>query len=212
MTKAKRSEGPRAPLFYSVLAFALGDLALAQSVDLADLEVCAGLETDVQKLACFEAIVATSGDAPQPVPQPPAEVQPEAESLAAAQPESEPRVDVEPDSMTDVQPEPAAEAPPGPPPAPPVAASTAVLRAVESRPDEGPPAVINATVVDVTKDGYGALIFHFDNGQVWGQQEKRYFSYPKNRQFDVTISEGIMGESRLQVEGAGRRLTIKRIQ
>lgn len=72
--------------------------------------------------------------------------------------------------------------------------------------------MINATVVDVTKDGYGALIFHFDNGQVWGQQEKRYFSYPKNRQFDVTISEGIMGESRLQVEGAGRRLTIKRIQ
>ena len=72
--------------------------------------------------------------------------------------------------------------------------------------------VVRASVVKVTRTRYGELVFHFDNGQVWRQQEKRYFPYPKNREFDVTISTGMMGEYRLQVEGAGRRATIRRLQ
>lgn len=78
--------------------------------------------------------------------------------------------------------------------------------------DRREPEVVHATVVDVTKARYGELIFHLDNGQVWRQQEKRHFPYPRNEAFDVTISTGMMGEYRLQVEGAGRRATIRRVR
>ena len=69
-----------------------------------------------------------------------------------------------------------------------------------------------ATVREVTKDSYGRLVFHFENGQEWRQIEKRFFPYPKNVGFDVTISEGMMGEQRLQVEGRGRRVAIRRLK
>lgn len=71
---------------------------------------------------------------------------------------------------------------------------------------------LEATVIDVTKTGYGELVFHLDNGQVWRQQEKRYYPYPRNREFDATISRGILGEYQLQVEGTGRKVTIRRIR
>jgi hypothetical protein len=70
MTKARRIEGPRAPLFYSAAAFLLlsGKMTAAQTVDLSTLEQCAGLETEDLRLACFEAIVAGSKtpDTPEP--------------------------------------------------------------------------------------------------------------------------------------------------
>jgi hypothetical protein len=70
MTKARRLEGPRAPLFYSAAALLLlsGKMTAAQTVDLSTLEQCAGLETQGLKLACFEAIVAGSKtpDTPEP--------------------------------------------------------------------------------------------------------------------------------------------------
>ena len=71
---------------------------------------------------------------------------------------------------------------------------------------------LEATVIDVTKTGYGELVFHLDNGQVWRQQEKRYYPYPRNGEFAVTISRGILGEYQLQVEGSGRKVTIRRIR
>ena len=71
---------------------------------------------------------------------------------------------------------------------------------------------LEATVIDVTKTGYGELVFHLDNGQVWRQQEKRYYPYPRDREFGVTISRGILGEYQLQVEGTGRKVTIRRIR
>ena len=78
---------------------------------------------------------------------------------------------------------------------------------------DGPdPEVITGRVTKVTKDDYGRLLFHFENGQVWRQFEKRYYPYPKSREFDVTISTGMMGDHRLQVEGAGRKVGIKRLR
>ena len=70
--------------------------------------------------------------------------------------------------------------------------------------------VMNATVVDVTKTRLGELVFHLDNGQVWAQMEKRYYPYPRNHQFDVAISTGVLGEYKLQVEGTGRKVTVRR--
>ena len=97
MTKARRLEGPRAPLFYSAAALLLlsGTIATAQTVDLSTLEHCAGLETQDLRLACFEEIIASS--------KTPETRQPEAaDSLVSdqpvaeieAMPEAEPPVEV----------------------------------------------------------------------------------------------------------------------
>jgi len=64
----------------------------------------------------------------------------------------------------------------------------------------------------VSKTGRGALVFQLDNGQVWRQIEPRYYPYPRDREFDVMISTGMLGTYRLQVEGTGRRVTIKRLK
>ncbi len=252
MSKAKRKEGPRAPLFYCAVALVLCGPAFAQTVDVSELEGCAALETNAAKLACFEALVAAHTDAPLSEPdQPvairsapgdreappvreaeplPAEAAPEETAVAAAVAEAaeEPPVASSPVTAS------AATAPANPEPRPverqsasepvvdtlpapetttaPEATPAAAVPDSFGRSGRSGPEVVRASVVKVTKDRYGALIFHFENGQVWKQLEKRYFSYPKRREFDVTISEGMMGESRLQVEGVGRKVTIRRIQ
>jgi len=66
MTKARRIEGPCAPLFYLVATLLLlsAKITVAQSVDLSSLEICANLETPELKLACFEAII-NAGNLPE---------------------------------------------------------------------------------------------------------------------------------------------------
>lgn len=216
---ATRTEGPRAPLFCWVLLFAPATIALAQTVELAELERCAALEADAQKLACFEAILASHGVARPAEAEPPDELR-QGGLQAAPPPEAQAAatLDAEPDSAAAaVQPAAAGRDA--------VPAGTVSDREVaEASPEpaaplggwgfdeQREPELVHASVVKVTKTRYGELVFHFDDGQVWRQQEKRYFPYPKNREFDVTISTGMMGEYRLQVEGAGRKATIRRLQ
>lgn len=241
MTKAKRLEGPSAPLFYCALPLLFGAAAIAQTVEVSELERCAALETDVLKLACYESLASTDSDAPPteppaaaelepatPEPAPPAneiEVSPEAATVEVVEtppeapsepfavapvPAADPEPGREPEPATVQQREPVPAAAPQPEPAP-TSDAAAVPESYGLNGRSGPE-VVTASVVKVTKDRYGALIFHFANGQVWKQLEKRYFSYPKRREFDVTISRGMMGEYRLQVEGAGRKVTIRRTQ
>jgi hypothetical protein len=82
MLKARRIEGPCAPLFYSAAALLLlcGKITTAQTVDLSRLEHCADLATKDLMLACFEAIITSS--------KTPDTLEPEAIDL----PESEPPV------------------------------------------------------------------------------------------------------------------------
>lgn len=71
------------------------------------------------------------------------------------------------------------------------------------------------TVTEVSKGYNDALYFHLANGQVWRQIEPRYFSYPKGDEFDVTISQGMMGEYRLRIgqsETQGRMVRIRRVK
>ena len=232
MTTARPKEGPRAPLFYLItLLPGWLNLAAAQTVELSDLEICAGLDTAELKLACFEAIVATgrrtvtrdadadleastnadvvveAGKAPVPV-------------AVAAEPATTAVSGLETGTEVATQPAPAATSPnPQTEVAaatPPEIAATATADSFGSEhlkqetPDE--PAVLSATVVEVNKTSRGALVFHLDNGQIWRQIEPRYYPYPRGREFDVTISTGMLGEYRLQVEGAGRRVTIRRVK
>ncbi len=256
---ARPKEGPRAPLFYGALALALAATAQAQTVEVSDLERCAGLETQAAKLACFEAIVAESAAGAEPADEPPpdasdpalADTEPAVPALADEDlptRESEPPPDASTSEQAAVQgegPSPLAEpaaavdadvavpisesrsesaaadaatvttgatgapAADTPPPAPRTPDDEFGREHLSSR-GEDEAAVLNATVIDVGKDRHGALIFYLDNGQVWRQMEARYFPYPRNGQFDVVISTGVMGEYRLQVGGTGRKVTIRR--
>ncbi len=248
MAKATRQEGPRAPLFYCALLIAPAQLALAQSVDVSELERCAALESGTARLACYEALTRDAEPPSQPEgpaaqadgPAVDAQPEPVSEAPAPAPPEPQPQ----PAEAVAPAASPVAAAPTQPVEAPqevvptaPAATAAASAPAVSDptpadpmqgagteAPDPDPmqglgmeepdpdPDVITGRVTKVTKDGYGRLIFHFDNGQVWRQTEKRYYPYPKNREFDVTISTGMMGDIRLQVEGAGRRVAIKRLR
>ena len=209
MTYARPKEGPRAPLFYGALVLAVSALASAQTVDVSALEQCAALDTDAGKLACFEAIVAESrADAVLP-----ADAEPETSDAAVA---AEDPADVAQVPTTDA--------------APVATEAAAVAAAVESAPvpdessvpgdtfgrdhlersEQEEADVLRATVTEVTKGRHGALVFHLDNGQTWQQMEPRFYPYPKNREFDVEISTGMMGAYSLQVDGKGRKVAVRR--
>ena len=203
MIQARPEEGPRAPLFYCALALACGGLAHAQSVDQSALQRCAGLATDDQKLACFESIVSAGRVEPDPAAAPAAEPAPE--------PVAAPAAELAPAAIVETAPEPAPEASPAA--AAPAAASAEDfgrehLETVEEARSE----TLAATVVDVTETRHDELVFHLDNGQVWQQMEKRYYPYPRNQQFDITITQGMLGEYQLRVGGEGRKVTVKRVR
>ena len=168
MPKARRSEGPRAPLFYSAAALLLvsAKFATAQTVDVSTLENCAGLETQQLKLACFEAIIASS-KTPE-TRQPVASVMPAGEDIGREQ----------------------------------------LAAADQGEKKE----VIKAMVVDVTQGSSKLLYFHLANGQVWRQIEPRRFQYPKQSDFEVSISQGVLSEYRLRIGDNGRMVRIRRVE
>jgi len=51
-----------------------------------------------------------------------------------------------------------------------------------------------------------------DNGQVWRQNEARHYSYPKNREFEVNITRGMMGEYRMRIGDNSRMVRIRRVK
>ena len=69
-----------------------------------------------------------------------------------------------------------------------------------------------ATVVQVTKGRFDILSFHFANGEVWRQAQARRFRYPKDREFEVSISTGMMGDYQLRVEDSGPMTRVRRIK
>jgi ribosomal protein S18 acetylase RimI-like enzyme len=73
-------------------------------------------------------------------------------------------------------------------------------------------AEVRLTVREVVKGNYDVLYFHFANGQIWRQIESRRFSYPRNGEFEVVISRGMMNDYRLRVSGNSPMTPIKRLQ
>jgi len=201
-----RTEGLRAPLFFGAVFLASATAALGQSVPLSELEACSELAASNERLACFEAIVdrrrRVSRAAPVAEAAPLVDAAPVIEAAPVA--EAAPVVDAVPVAEAASMAEPERSA------------GTTDVDAFGSehleRADNSEPESVRVTVTGVTTTGYGILVFHLDNGQVWRQQEKRYYPYPKNRAFEVTISRGMLGEYQLQVEGAGRKLTVRRVK
>lgn len=253
MSKARRTEGPCAPLFYCVLVAAAWRVgpAWSQSVDLADLEACAALPADDQKIACINAMIAAERDESATTAEPVLETPAIASAPAAAEkPAASPEAAAGPVPAAEpvragpaiAPPAPTAApteampvtngradepAPPFPAPvaAPPVdvaqgAAANAPADDVTAafgseqlqREDDRRPDFVENTVVDVTRANNKALVFHMADGQVWRQIEPRRYPYPRNGEFAVTISQGMMGEYRMRIGNNGRMVRIRRIK
>lgn len=195
MRAAGRTEGPLAPLFYSAL-LVLSGTATAQTVDVSALETCMKLPTEAARLACFEAIVSGENDVA---------VMGEPESAESATPAV-----VVPAAASEAEPVEAQEPPE-------VAAATGMPAEDFGREHldsqaGNTPEVLYARVVKVSKGNHDSLVFHLDNGQIWRQIQPRYYPYPRNREFDATITTGMLGEYQLQVEGEGRKVNVRRLE
>lgn len=169
--------------------------SIAQFVDQEDLERCAAMETSERKLACFESLTMAGMDKQSN--------------------ESANRGSVVTDEVSragQVLPEVVVEKRVN-------SAAKGDLASRNDTDDELPeasteelPEQLTATVVDVTRGRFDVLYFHLANGEVWRQTEARRFRYPKEGDFDVTITTGMMGDYRLRVEGSGPMTRIRRVE
>ncbi|MDA0992549.1 MAG: hypothetical protein O3A13_02825 [Proteobacteria bacterium] len=204
--------------FPTMLCLMASAVSVAQTVDQGDLERCAEKASAELKLACFEALTSAGIDSVIVEPGNTDPIDASDVSPVAAKPATEmSRTDAAASGTvatsakaTQVTDEPERN---GPIPA--VTQSTLrngpVVEPVESQTDD-PPVVVTAKVVEVSKGRYNVLYFHFDDGQVWRQIEGRRFRYPKDGDFEVTISKGLLGDDQLRVEGSGAMTRIRRIQ
>jgi hypothetical protein len=193
-----------------------GTGAFAQSVDLVDLEICAALGTDELKLACFETIV-DSGKAARDQGHEAVVAPVEVERDVPAVPATAPPVVQAGNSASQASvatSEPAAVAAAGVGRAMPQATTgdDGFGREHLESGKESEPETMSARVINVEQTSRRILSFHLDNGQVWRQTESRFFPYPREGEFDVTISAGMMGDYRLRVGGEGRMLRVRRVQ
>lgn len=200
---------------------------MSQTVDVSTLEQCIAMETEELKLRCFEAIIAgsTAGEDKKfdqqesPADQPaPVSVIPVAAATVGDAPNNEAAIV----PATNAAAAPISEV---------AIANTesAITNATVASPSgeeafgqehllrrekdqENDDALLRVTVVEVTKGRHDHLYFQLDNGQVWRQNEARHFSYPKDVEFDVNITRGMMGDYRIRIGDNGRMARIRRVK
>jgi hypothetical protein len=196
-------------------------MASGQSVDLARLEACNALPTDEARLACFEAIVGPQDSVPVPGAEPVAAAagRPEPEAIAgpatasAAAPVIEAAAPVESAGEGAASATTAGPAATGGAPAaePPIAPRNEGFgrEHIESAPEDAP-YELQAIVTEAVRRRDKGVTFTLDNGQVWQQVDDRYFPYPRDEDFAIVISQGMMGDYRLRVGGTGRMIRVRR--
>jgi hypothetical protein len=209
-------------LFVGLLVCALGGSLHARDISRDDLQRCAALASDADKLACYERL-SSADNMPDAVPAgdgPQAGTGPESLSTVAAEPSA---VDLpaatgsgdlqgattDRDEKTHTPVETATwlqgEDSPG---------SSAIenLGSEQVGDENGVPDIVVVTVSSVSRGHRDVLFFHLANGQVWRQIEPRRFRYPKDGEFEATINTGMMGEYRLRVEEDGPMTRIRRVE
>jgi hypothetical protein len=185
------------------LAMTFLNNAHAQADVSKDLHLCAQQETPELKLACFEALAALhrpAAEVQQARPDVPAieETKPAAAeappvyAVPAVPPSRE--ADASPTGEIAAEPTATVDQRDAPSPAPPLENST-----------------IRATVTEVRQGYRDVLYFHLANGDVWRQIEAGRFPYPKDNEFEVEITPGMLSESRLRVNGKGRMTRVRRV-
>ncbi|MDG2376425.1 MAG: hypothetical protein P8M18_08750 [Woeseiaceae bacterium] len=200
---------------------------MSQTVDVSTLEQCIAMETEELKLRCFEAIIAgsTAGEDEKSDPQesPADQTVPALEIPVAAA-----TVGDASDNEAAIVPATSAAAAPISEVAIADAESEIPSATVASLPgeeafgqehllrlgkdQEKDDALLRVTVVEVSKGRHDHLYFELDNGQVWRQNEARHFPYPKDVEFDVNITRGMMGDYRMRIGDNGRMVRIRRVK
>ncbi len=195
---------------------------LAKPVEQRELDSCAAFEQDAEKLVCFERLTYRNRQS-QPV-APEREQVPEPEQVAVTSSTEPEQAAVTSSALQS-----------------PAALDSTIASAVrpatqeqqddaldvtaipenygrEHLPQANPEdssrasAPLEATVLRVTTGGRKHLYFHLENDQLWRQLEADYLPYPKNRAFNIEISQGFLGDYRLRVEGSGRLVRIRRVK
>lgn len=158
--------------------------ALAQVVPQSSLTKCASIADASERLHCFDELTQQNGDVSDQQPIEP--------------------IPIEPINVTDSEPS---------------TSSTSVeefgAEQLKSRSDQSRDAEetrITAIVTHVSKGVRGNLYFHLENGQVWRQIEARYVPYPRNQRFNIELTQGMMGDYRVRVEGNGRMIRVRRVE
>jgi hypothetical protein len=197
-------------------------LAEAQEVSQHDLAACAAKTSAAEKLACYEALTII----PDPAPAEPGAKSletPDSPVVEAEQPAPAPAIvtggaavelhEMPEQAVFDAEsaaPSPAAVANETHSTAPEDLGEEHLLQ--EGKPVKADPFPVTAIVREVTQSRSGRLYFHFSNGQVWRQNEARRFRYPRDQEFEVTISKGMMGDYRLRVDEDGPMTRIRRVE
>ena len=146
-------------------------------------EVCADIEGDEARLACYDAESKVSAPAPAPA--------------EPAQPETSPQGAEE--SATPEIPEKSATA---------VAAQSPDEFGIRDSGD-GPKEYVEGTIVEILKSGQLEYI-RLDNGQVWRELTDSRMRFREGRK--VTISEGIMNSYDLKMEGYNKAVKVRRVR
>ncbi len=201
MTQARRKEGPCAPLFFSAAALLLlsARMTAAQTVDLSSLEICANLETPELKLACFDAIIATGRTSGEQAPADGATIVLEHAPVVVDPEPYAANVGTTPGARESVAMAPAA-----------LGDDVGQKHLNDSEQPEKK--IIRATVTEVSQGYNKILYFHLANGHVWRQIEARHLQYPKGRDFEINITQGMFGAYRLRIGDDGRMVAIRRVK
>ena len=157
-----------------------------------DLQVCAGLDTAEERLACFEALArrelqSTADDfaTPRAAERREAQNPPVSAEEARAAIGEEHLIQDRRD-----------------------AGSVSEARSAAEQAEEG----ITFAVSRARQDGERRWIFYMDDGQIWREIEPGTLRFPRSGEFNVVIDRGRMGDYRLRVEGKGRRTRVVRLK
>ncbi len=197
-----------APFFVTML---ISTQLIAQAATQQELEVCALLNDSGASLQCYQALTQRGRIKSSPVSSDEVHSQPASQGEIPA-PEPLPvGVGVGVEVEVEIVQESDSHSFPTDTVAPAASADLGAEQLRRAKAEEEIQAV-RATVVEVSKGSLGHLYFHLDNGNVWQQQEARYFPYPRAGSFDVEIDRGMLGDYQLRVDGRGRMVRIRRVQ
>ena len=185
---------PRA-LLGAFVVLGVSALACAAESIPADLERCATIAEDAERLACYDQLAGRALPAPA--------------ATDMARPVAESPTETPPVAAVVQRPAPAVA------PSEPVAAKTLDDIDSETSPnaiaDEADELLVRARVTRCEKDARKKYYFVFDNGQVWKQAQSGRVSHRASRP-RITIKRGALGSFRLSVEGLNRTVRVERIK
>jgi len=70
----------------------------------------------------------------------------------------------------------------------------------------------HATVTKVQEGNYRVLYFYTEEGHVWRQIEAERISYPKKQSFKITVVQNRLGVYQLKVKDGGKFTSVKRLK